>query len=308
MHRTETDSNLPRDVAALVGLAERRLTAAGVVCAQGSATYRDEAAFIVYHALGLHHDDPNAYERRVEGIEIQRVEQLIGTRIASRMPAAYLLGEAWFAGLAFDVNPSVLIPRSPFAELIGNRFAPWFAGTPAPRILEIGTGSGCIAVACALAFPRSTVVATDLSWPALQVARRNILRHGVDDQVTLVRADLLRGIQGRFDLLITNPPYVPDGDLDDSPPEFAWEPRQALAGGKDGLVLVRQILQDSARHLTPEGLLAIEVGGGAAALEAAFPDVPFIWPELAAGGDGIAVVSAAGLSNPGGLTRVSARP
>ena len=211
------------------------------------------------------------------------------------MPAPYLVGEAWFAGLPFHVDRRVLVPRSPFAELIAARFEPWLAPVAQPRILEIGTGSGCIAIACALAFPDSQVLATDISDDALAVAHSNVQRHGVGDRLTLLKADLFAGGTGRFHLIVSNPPYVPDQDLTAMAPEFAWEPAGALAGGADGLDLVRRIVRGARSHLQPDGLLALEVGAGIGTLEQAFPRVPFLWPELENGGDGIALVAAGDL-------------
>lgn len=286
----------PGTVAQLLDWAEARLAAANIVCGHGTATPRDEAAAIIYHVMGLDHDDPGAYRRRVGSEEFRRISELLQARTTRRTPVPYLLGEAWFAGLPFYVDERVLIPRSPFAELIATRFSPWLALGDDPRILEIGTGSGCIAIAAALAFPRSTVVATDISADALEVARRNVERHGVADRVQLVQTDLMSAVAGRFDLLLSNPPYVPDGELVDMPPEYAQEPRLALAGGADGLALVRRILQDSPHHLQRDGWLAVEVGAGIEALERAFPQVPFLWPEFEHGGDGIAMVSAAELA------------
>lgn len=285
----------PQTVRDLIAIGERMFVEAGIVCAQGTADPRDEAAAIVYHLLGCDHADPLVYGRMISRAECERCLAMFRRRATERVPAAYLLGEAWFAGLPFFVDSRVLIPRSPFAELIADRFAPWVELPDAPRVLEIGTGSGCIAIACALALPDAFVVATDISAPALEVARTNVRRHGVGDRVRLVAANLLAGIKGPFDLIVTNPPYVPDDELTGMPAEFAHEPRGALAGGPDGLRLVRAIVSGAAARLRPEGLLAVEVGGGMAALDAAFPRVPFVWPEFASGGDGIALVAACDL-------------
>jgi ribosomal protein L3 glutamine methyltransferase len=282
-------------VADLIGRGERELAAAGVVCGQGTMTPRDDAAAIVYHVLGLGHSDAQAYARVATPDEQARCAAFFARRVAERLPVAYLLGEAWFAGLAFDVDPRVLIPRSPFAELIEARFAPWLGPLVRPRILELCTGSGCIAIACAVHFPDAEIVATDISAPALEVARENVRRHDVAARVRLLQADLYDGVAGRFDLILANPPYVPESELSAPPPEFAWEPRAALAGGRDGLDLVRRIVAGAAAHLVAGGLLAVEVGGGATALEAAFPRVPFAWPAFERGGDGIALVAAADL-------------
>lgn len=293
MSHADTDI---RTVADLIGWAEGTLAAAGVVCAHGTADYRDEAAAIIFHALGLEHADPGAYECMVAPFARNRVEALLQRRIAERIPAPYLLGEAWFAGLQFHVDQRVLIPRSPFAELIEAHFAPWLPTMSNPRILEIGTGSGCIAIACALAFPGSDVLATDVSSDALEVARINVERYRLQDRIRLRQADLFDGIEGRFHLIVTNPPYVPDRDLADMPAELSWEPRQALAGGPDGLALVRRILDHAPRCLEREGWLAIEVGSGMEALERAYPRLPFVWPDLERGGDGIALVAASELA------------
>lgn len=284
-----------RTVADLVDQGERALTRAGISCAQGTSSPRDEAAAIVYHVLGLDHADLRAYDHEMTPAERDACATLLRRRIRERIPAAYLLGEAWFAGLPFCIDERVLIPRSPFAELIAARFEPWFEVPAAPRILEIGTGSGCIAIACAIAFPESFVVATDVSPAALEVARINVERHGLGARVRLLNADLLAGIRGRFDLIVSNPPYVPEGELRDMPEEFRHEPYAALAGGADGLDLVRRIVHGAAAHLAPDGWLAVEVGGGMEALEQAFPAIPFLWPEFEAGGDGIALVAAGDL-------------
>ncbi len=279
-------------VGQLLDWAGLELERAGIVCGQGTSSCRDEAAALIWHRLGLDHADDSAYRRPLTPADEAACQALIRLRIAERLPAAYLVGEAWFAGLPFHVDGSVLIPRSPFAELIETAFQPWFNLPAEPRILEVGTGSGCIAIACARAFPLSRIVATDVSAAALDVARRNAERHGVAARVELRLADLYAGIDGPFDAILSNPPYVPDGELVDMPPEFAAEPRAALAGGGDGLDLVRWLVADARPLLKPGGFLAIEVGAGSAALEAAFPAVPFLWPDFARGGDGIALVAA----------------
>jgi len=287
------------NVAQLIARGAHRLDAAGVCFGHGTDNSRDEAAWIVFHTLGLDHARAEEVAgQAVASADVARVEVLLERRINERLPTAYLLGEAWFAGLRFAVDQRVLIPRSPFAELILARFEPWLDHAPA-RILEIGTGSGCMAIACALVFPDSEIVATDISPEALAVAGENRRRHGLEDRLTLLQADLFSGISGRFDLIISNPPYVPEEEIAEFPPEYLHEPRLALASGQDGLETPARILQHARSHLSATGLLALEVGAGAAALEARFPQLPFLWPEFACGGDGIALLQAEELRMPG---------
>ncbi len=283
-------------VAELVEESARRLDEGGAYFGHGTTTARDEAAFLVFDALGLdHRRQREAYRQPLSAAQAERVRRLVSRRIDERRPAAYLLGEAWFAGLRFYCDERVLVPRSPFAGLIQARFEPWLEPARVRHILEIGTGSGCIAVACALAFPGARVLATDISAEALEVAARNVRRHGLAARISLVQADLFAGLHGCFDLIVSNPPYVPQADLEQFPREYHFEPRVALASGPDGMETPSRILQHARRYLDPAGWLALEVGEGAAALEARFPGVPFIWPELACGGDGIALVAAADL-------------
>jgi ribosomal protein L3 glutamine methyltransferase len=283
-------------VAGLIDSCARRLARSGAYFGHGTGNARDEAAALVFHVMGLDHADAlRAYTREVPQAERAQIEAMLEARVSSRRPLPYLTGEAWFAGLPFYVDERVLIPRSPFAELIAHRFEPWLDPAGVRRILEIGTGSGCIAVALARAFPDSRVIATDISTDALAVAARNVERHGLRDRVELVQADLFAGLEGLFDLIVTNPPYVPEEDLRTFPPEYGHEPRLALVSGTDGMETPARILHHSARFLTPKGWLALEVGAGIGVLEARFPTVPFLWPDLLNGGEGIALVSAADL-------------
>lgn len=280
----------------LIAACATRFDQAGVFFGHGTGNARDEAAALVFHELGLDHGDAEqAYRLAVTPADLARIETLIALRIASRRPLPYLTGEAWFAGLPFYVDERVLIPRSPFAELIEGRFEPWLDPAKVQRILEIGTGSGCIAVALALAFPEARVVASDISTDALAVAARNVRRHALEDRVQLLCADLFAGIKGTFDLIVSNPPYVPEGDLATFPPEYRHEPRLALVSGADGMETPAKILHHAVPFLTDHGWLALEVGAGFGVLEARFPAVPFLWPELTNGGDGIALVSAGDL-------------
>ena len=273
--------------------------AAGVFFGHGTDNAVDEAASLVFHVAGLAHADagPQTYGLAPSTAVFERVSELAAARIANRVPLPYLLREAWFSGLPFYVDERVLVPRSPFAELIHTRFEPWLEPGRVSRILEIGTGSGCIAVACAVAFPDAQVVATDLSADALAVARINVERHGLARQICLLEADLFAGVEGQFDLIVSNPPYVPEAEVLGLPAEYVHEPALALGSGTDGLESTRRILQDAPRHLEPEGLLAVEVGCGWSQLEAAFPDLPFVWPEFESGGEGIALLRAGELKN-----------
>lgn len=294
--RTGGDSAVDSSVAGLIARCARALGRSPVCFGHGTDNARDEAAALVFHVLGLDHADARrAYELPVSETGQQQVAEMLEARISTRRPLPYLTGEAWFAGLPFHVDERVLVPRSPFAELIMTRFEPWLDPARVHRILEIGTGSGCMAIACALAFPASRVVATDISAAALEVAARNVARHQVADRVQLLEADLYAGVAGTFDLIISNPPYVPAEEVATLPDEYRHEPALALLSADDGMATPAGILQHATRFLTADGWLALEVGGGAALLEARFATLPFIWPEFEYGGDGIALISAADL-------------
>jgi len=291
--------NQSQTVGELIGAVADELGAAGVFCGHGTANVVDEAACLVFHVAGLEHDDVDLaglYARDVAASVVARVRELLAARIAGRVPLPYLLHVAWFAGRPFFVDERVLIPRSPFAELIQKRFEPWVDPSRIRRILEIGTGSGCIAIAAALAFPDAEVVATDISRAALDVAAINVDRYGLSDRLTLVEADLFDGVDGVYDLIVSNPPYVPDQEVAALPAEYGHEPHSALSCGSDGLESARHILQDAPRYLGADAALALEVGAGWRALEAAFPHLPFVWPELESGGEGIGILFAADLA------------
>nr|WP_276583912.1 50S ribosomal protein L3 N(5)-glutamine methyltransferase [Pseudomonas sp. RIT-PI-AD] len=253
----------------------------------------DEARQLVLGALYLPYELADSYlDCAMEDDEREYVSLLLRRRIEERVPSAYLLGEAWFCGLSFIVDPRVLVPRSPIGELIQQRFAPWLPADPA-RILDLCTGSGCIGIACAQVFSEAEVVLADLSFDALEVANLNIERHELESRVYTVQGDGFDGLPGqRFDLILSNPPYVDAEDFADMPEEYHHEPALGLACGVDGLDLVRRMLAEAADHLTDAGLLFVEVGNSQVHLEALYPEVDFAWMEFENGGHGVFMLSA----------------
>jgi ribosomal protein L3 glutamine methyltransferase len=262
---------------------------AGLAFGHGTDNAVDDAAALVFHVLGLDHAEAGAaYRWTPAAREVERVLDVFAERIERRVPAAYLMGRMWFAGLEFEVDERVIVPRSPFAELIHAGFRPWVDPGRIRRMLDIGTGSGCIAIACALAFPEASVDAVDVSPEALEVARRNVARHGVGDRVRLLRGDVFAPVgEQRYDLILSNPPYVSDAEMNALPAEYRHEPALALGAGSDGLDVVRRILAGAKRHLEPRGALFVEVGDSDERLERAFPGLPFTWLEFEHGGGGV---------------------
>jgi ribosomal protein L3 glutamine methyltransferase len=281
-------------VLGLIARGARRLRRAGVFFGHGTDNAWDDSAALVLHALNLPHSGERAlYTRRVGSEGIERVEALFTRRIAERIPAVYLTGETWFAGLPFHVDPRVLIPRSPIAELIERRFAPWIDPRRVRRILDVGTGSGCIAIACARALPRARVDAVDISPEALEVAAINVRRHRLGRRVRLVRSDHFSALAGeRYDIIVANPPYVGRREMSGLPPEYRHEPPIALTAGRDGLDSVGVILREARAHLQPGGLLIVEVGNTEAAVRRAFRRLPFVWLEFERGGGGVFLLTA----------------
>jgi ribosomal protein L3 glutamine methyltransferase len=259
----------------------------------GTDNALSEAAYLTLYSLHLPPDFPETYfDSRLTDTEKQAVAEALMQRVEKRLPSPYITHEAWFMGLPFYVDERVLIPRSPVAELIAAGFEPWIDPDQVGSILDLCTGSGCIAIACASVFPEARVVGADLSPEALAVADINRARHGLEEQLVLVESDLFENLGGeRFDVIISNPPYVDAEDMASLPDEYRHEPELALAAGFDGLDIVRRMLNQALDHLNPGGIIIVEVGNSAAALELAYPEVPFTWLEFEHGGEGVFLLS-----------------
>jgi ribosomal protein L3 glutamine methyltransferase len=275
-----------------------RFAEAGLFFGHGTDNALDESAALVTHALELGAELPDdCLDTVLSDAERGAVLALIQARVSTRKPAAYLTHEAWFAGMPFYVDERVLVPRSPIAELIANRFAPWLVPERVADILDLCTGSGCIAIACADAFPGARVLATDVARDALAVARINVERHALERRVQLLESSLFESLgERRFDLIVSNPPYVPRSEMQQLPEEFRHEPELGLAAGEDGLDVVVQILRQASCHLTAEGVLVVEVGCSHAAVAAQYPGVPFLWLEFEHGGEGVFLLEQAQLT------------
>lgn len=254
----------------------------------GTINAWDEAITLIMHQLSLPSDMVDELMQcRLVAQEKQAILALFERRITEGLPAAYLTNQAMFCGLPFYVDERVLVPRSPIGELIGNKFEGLVDSAP-QQILDLCTGSGCIAIACAINFPEADVDAADLSVDALNVAQMNIEGHGLVEQVIPIYSDVFSGVEGQsYDLIVTNPPYVDQEDVDALPQEFQHEPKMGLGSGFDGLDITRQILSEAANHLNDNGVLICEVGNSQVHLTAAFPNVPFQWLTFERGGHGV---------------------
>ncbi|UCQ56549.1 50S ribosomal protein L3 N(5)-glutamine methyltransferase [Edwardsiella piscicida] len=265
-----------------------RFNAAEVYYGHGTDNAWDEAVQLVLPSLYLPMDIPeDMRSARLTLSERHRIVERVIRRINERIPVAYLTNKAWFCGHEFYVDERVLVPRSPIGELIDNRFSGLIGHEP-QHILDMCTGRGCIAIACAYAFPQAEVDAVDISSDVLAVTEHNIQQHGLEQQVTPIRSDLFRELPPlRYDLIVTNPPYVDEEDMSDLPDEFRHEPTLGLAAGSDGLKLVRRILACAPDYLSDDGVLICEVGNSMVHLMAQYPSIPFVWLEFDNGGDGV---------------------
>lgn len=269
-----------------------RFIEAGCYFGHGTDNAADEALWLAFHYLNLSWDcDEAILQTPLELSDYQDIQQLYQRRVDERIPAAYITGEGWFMGLPFTVNEHVLVPRSPLGECIATGFSP-FLSTPTANILDLCTGSGCIGIATALQLPASQVVLSDISSEAVAVAEQNIARHHVAERVRAVTSDLFANLQGeRFDLIVSNPPYVDAEDFATRPAEYRAEPDIALASGNDGLDFTRRLLREVPQYLNDDGHIIVELGNSGRHLETAFPTVPFLWLDFEYGGHGVFVLS-----------------
>lgn len=271
-----------------------RFNQAQLFFGHGTDNAIDEAISLVLFALHLPDNTPHIlWHTHLTTPEKQAVIALLQQRIQQRIPAPYLTQTAWFAGLRFYVDSRVIIPRSPIAELIEQRFSPWIEAEKITTLLDLCTGSGCIAIASALTLPHIEVDATDISADALAVAQKNVADYGLEQRVHLIQSDLFDELQEKqYDIIVCNPPYVNIKEFEALPPEYHREPAIALVGGTDGLRFVQHILQQASYYLKPQGILIVEVGSSQIALQQQYPEIPFTWLEFERGGEGVFLLTA----------------
>lgn len=267
---------------------------ADLVFGHGTDNSWDESVHLVLSSIKLSPDsDVNVLDAKLTKAERRMVALGVERRVKERVPVPYILKEAWFAGLSFYVDERTIIPRSPIAELIEEEYSPWVASENVHSVLDLCTGSGCIAISSALAFPHAHVDAVDISKDALEVAKKNVARYELEDQVRLVESDLFSGLgEQQYDIIVSNPPYVTTHEYNTLPSEYQHEPKTALEAGKDGLDTVSRILEQAHPYLSPKGILIVEVGMLQEALEEYYPDVPFTWLQFERGGEGVFLLTA----------------
>ena len=291
-------NNKPKSIRKLINDVADHFAESDIYYGHGTDNAMGEAFYLVLAALDLPFDLTNAQlNQTVDPEASSSVWKLAIRRVDDRIPVAYLVNKAWFAGMPFYVNENVLIPRSPIAELIEEKFRPWIQPDTVKNILDIGTGGACIAIACAVAFSQSRVDAVDISPAALDVAQKNVEAYRLGKRVKLIESDLYAALgDQKYDLIIANPPYVDAKDMRALPAEYRHEPRLALAAGDDGLDIVRRIIKNSGKHMNKEAVLIVEVGNSQPAMESAFPDLPLTWLEFERGGEGVFLLTAEDLA------------
>ena len=280
---------LPTTIQGWVNWADKKFAEADLFYGHGTDNPIDESLYLISHALKTDFEltgfDPEATLTQENN---KRIHELLMERIETKKPAAYLVKEAWFCGLPFYVDERVLVPRSPIAELIEDEFQPWIARDNIHSILEIGTGSGCIALSCAYYMEDTKVTAVDIDDGAIDVATENLQRLQLQDRVSIIKSDVFDNLQNeKYDIIVSNPPYVGQLEYEGLPQEYKQEPVVGLTSGHDGLDCVRRILSQAAQFLNPHGILIVEVGNSQEALQVAFPQIPFMWLEFERGGEGV---------------------